>query len=57
MSDLSVFQDNNSYNTVQSVSVTQILLQKLKHALTHKSLSMITINSLLFQSISMNKAK
>ena len=36
MSDLKI---DNSNNTFSSVSETQILLQKLKHALTHKSSS------------------
>ena len=42
---------DNSNNTVQSVSVAQILLQKLKHALTHKILSMDNNN---FTSFSIN---
>ena len=46
---------DNSYNTVQildsKVSTTQILLQKLKHALSHKSLS---IDNNKFTSCSMN---
>ena len=48
MSDLKI---DNSNNTVPSVSVTQILLQKLKHALTHKSSSMDNNN---FTSFSIN---
>ena len=42
---------DNSYNTVQRCIVTQILLQKLKHTLTHKSLSMDNNN---FTSFSIN---
>ena len=41
MSDLTeCIKIDNSNNTDSSESVTQILLQKLKHTLTHKSLSM-----------------
>ena len=48
MSDLKI---DNSNNTIPSVSVTQILLQKLKHALTHKSSSTDNNN---FTSFSIN---
>ena len=42
---------DNSNNTVQRCRVTQILLPKLKHALTHKSLLMDNNN---FTSFSIN---
>ena len=48
---MSSIKIDNSNNTVQSVSVTQILLQKLKHAFAHKSLSMDNNN---FTSFSIN---
>ena len=54
MSDLKI---DNSNNTVPSVSVTQILLQKLKHALTHKSSSMDNNNFTSISINSMNEAK
>ena len=48
MSDLKI---DNSNNTVQRCRLLCILLQKLKHALTHKSLSMDNNN---FTSFSIN---
>ena len=45
---MSSIKIDNSNNTVQSVSVTQILLKKLKHAHTHKSLSMDNNNFISF---------